>query len=228
MNLQTNQLPPRRSRHTRPKASVGLKTWVRSGLLVFGLVFFGLIGLELYKANVAREQAEAVDMILTPPEAGEAKTAAAEAETGAETETAASEPTSVALPSTPAETAQPAEQTESASVAASPPATAASSAPASTSAAVAPQTESKPVQQKTESASAAPAPAQPAPEQKPVQPAQKPKVVKHVVQKGETLFMLSRKYYGNNSNVARIAKYNGLNAETQLAEGKVVFVPLSP
>ena len=40
--------------------------------------------------------------------------------------------------------------------------------------------------------------------------------------------MLSRKYFGNNSNVSRIARYNGFHPETQLVEGKVVFVPLAP
>nr|WP_256434390.1 LysM peptidoglycan-binding domain-containing protein [Brevibacillus sp. HB1.3] len=57
-------------------------------------------------------------------------------------------------------------------------------------------------------------------------PVTKSKIVKHVVKKGETLFMLSRKYYGNNSNVRRIAKYNGLHSEAGLVEGRVVLVPL--
>ncbi|MGN7468906.1 LysM peptidoglycan-binding domain-containing protein [Brevibacillus sp. SAFN-007a] len=224
MNLETNQLPPRRSRHTRPKASAGLKTWIRSGLLVFGVVFFGLIGLELYQANVAREKGEAVEMVLPTPEADQAKTAAAERET------AAKEPTSAGHRAPSAQNAQTTGQAEGAAAAASSPA--ASSAQASASTVEAPKAvsksvESKPAHAKPAGAPAA-APASPAPEQKPAPPAQKPKVVKHVVQKGETLFMLSRKYFGNNANVARIARYNGLNAESQLVAGKVVFVPLAP
>ncbi|WP_432776940.1 LysM peptidoglycan-binding domain-containing protein [Brevibacillus gelatini] len=220
MNLETNQLPPRRSRHTRKKASVGMKTWVRSGLLVFGVVFFGLIGLELYKANLEREKAEAVRMSMATQGTSEAKPSAAGAET------AAPEPKSVVLHTTPAEPAQTAEQAQPAVAPASAAPASASSAPASTSASEIPKTQSKPVQAKTEGASVAPA--TPVPKQKPTPPAQKPKVVKHVVKKGETLYMLSRKYFGNNSNVSRIARYNGFHPETQLVEGKVVFVPLAP
>lgn len=40
--------------------------------------------------------------------------------------------------------------------------------------------------------------------------------------------MLSRKYYGNNSGVSRIAKYNGFHEETQLIAGKVVMSPDFP
>jgi nucleoid-associated protein YgaU len=53
------------------------------------------------------------------------------------------------------------------------------------------------------------------------------KVVRHVVQKGETLFKLSRQYYGNNSGVARIARYNGFSPDTELVMGKVILIPLS-
>jgi len=51
--------------------------------------------------------------------------------------------------------------------------------------------------------------------------------VRHVVQKGDTLYKLSRQYYGNNSGVARIARYNGFSPDTQLVVGKVVLIPLS-
>ncbi|MGZ0053176.1 LysM peptidoglycan-binding domain-containing protein [Brevibacillus gelatini] len=222
MNLETNQLPPRRSRHTRKKASVGMKTWVRSGLLVFGVVFFGLIGLELYKANLEREKAETVRMSMATQETSEAKPSAA----GAETAAPEPEPKSVVLHTTSAEPAQTAEQAQPAVAPASAARASASSAPASTSASEAPKTQSKPVQAKTEGALTAPATQ--VSKQKPTPSAQKPKVVKHVVKKGETLYMLSRKYFGNNSNVSRIARYNGFHPETQLVEGKVVFVPLAP
>ncbi|WP_139489210.1 LysM peptidoglycan-binding domain-containing protein [Brevibacillus dissolubilis] len=57
----------------------------------------------------------------------------------------------------------------------------------------------------------------------------KPKVtsVRHVVQKGDTLFRLSRKYYGNGMGVDRIARFNGLNVNGELPIGKVLYIPTS-
>lgn len=55
-----------------------------------------------------------------------------------------------------------------------------------------------------------------------------PKVKRHVVQKGDTLYKLSRLYYGNNGGVTRIAGYNGLSPEAQLKAGDVLTIPLSP
>lgn len=53
----------------------------------------------------------------------------------------------------------------------------------------------------------------------------KPQATKHIVQKGETLFQLSRKYYGNQSSVKKIAAFNGIAPDTALLEGKVLFIP---
>ncbi|MDA5106905.1 LysM peptidoglycan-binding domain-containing protein [Brevibacillus thermoruber] len=55
-----------------------------------------------------------------------------------------------------------------------------------------------------------------------------PKAKRHVVQKGDTLYKLSRLYYGNNGGVTRIAGYNGLSPEAQLKAGDVLTIPLSP
>ncbi|MBU8712117.1 LysM peptidoglycan-binding domain-containing protein [Brevibacillus parabrevis] len=233
MNLEMNQLPPRRSRHNRTKtSSVRFKTWVKSGLFVFGILFFGLIGFELYKANVARSTEGNTEAA--------AETQAESDETVAKAEstptTSESEPTSVVLPATPAETSAAAEQkgteeatskpasapvepTSGVSATPAPVTPIASSTPATT-----PKKENKPVQTQAKPPAA---PAMATPVQKPAETAQKPRVVKHVVQKGETLFMLSRKYFGNNSNVSRIARYNGFHTQAQLVEGKVVLVPLA-
>ncbi|MFM1652753.1 LysM peptidoglycan-binding domain-containing protein [Brevibacillus sp. B_LB10_24] len=55
---------------------------------------------------------------------------------------------------------------------------------------------------------------------------QKPlKVKRHVVKQGETLYQLSRLYYGNETNVKRIARYNGISAEAKLAVGQVISIP---
>lgn len=50
-------------------------------------------------------------------------------------------------------------------------------------------------------------------------------VIKHTVKKGDTLFALSRRYYGNNQGWKRIAQYNGLNPDEPLPIGKVLSIP---
>ncbi|WP_126427363.1 LysM peptidoglycan-binding domain-containing protein [Brevibacillus marinus] len=52
-----------------------------------------------------------------------------------------------------------------------------------------------------------------------------PRVIKHTVEKGDTLFSLSRRYYGNNQGWQRIARYNGLNPDDPLPIGKVLSIP---
>ncbi|MBY0084443.1 LysM peptidoglycan-binding domain-containing protein [Brevibacillus brevis] len=223
MNLEHNPLPPRRSRHTRPKASFSFKKWIQPGLYLFGFVFFGLIGLELYRANIPHESAATGSVEVK--DVSKAITASQGSKAGEK------EPASVVLPSAPDPNAS-----------------------ANTPPAKAKTTESKPVEPVVKATPSVQTPAvSPVPAQtttgtlvnKPNQIASpsatkvatpgkqastpsttKSKVVKHVVKKGETLFMLSRKYYGNNSNVRRIATYNGLHSEAGLVEGKIVLVPL--
>lgn len=48
---------------------------------------------------------------------------------------------------------------------------------------------------------------------------------RHVVQKGETLYQLSRMYYGHVHGVESIARYNGLDPEQQLKLGQVITIP---
>ncbi|WP_020618393.1 LysM peptidoglycan-binding domain-containing protein [Paenibacillus daejeonensis] len=47
----------------------------------------------------------------------------------------------------------------------------------------------------------------------------------HTVREGETLFSLSRQYYGDNSGAKRIAAHNGLAEDHQLRVGEVVRIP---
>lgn len=58
------------------------------------------------------------------------------------------------------------------------------------------------------------------------QPPAKPEKIRHRVKAGDTLFKLSRKYYGNGMGVDRIARYNHLNPEDPLPIGRVITIPL--
>nr|WP_241254489.1 LysM domain-containing protein [Brevibacillus sp. SYP-B805] len=54
----------------------------------------------------------------------------------------------------------------------------------------------------------------------------KPKAIRYVVKQGDTLYKLSRQYYGNNKGAAAIARYNGMDSNAQLAVGTVIYIPL--
>ncbi|WP_312108651.1 LysM peptidoglycan-binding domain-containing protein [Brevibacillus reuszeri] len=218
MNLEPNQLPPRSSRHTQRKVNVSFTKWIRSGLVVFGAVFIGVILIELYQAQLTHESekpgapsspmvtvSETTTDNIASASQEENVTSKAEVansaapivqETKTVPETKVVEKTEVPQNST---TVQPASQPS----ATTEPKTAPTASPPA-----------KPAYTATTVPASTPAP--------------KPKAIKHVVQKGETLYMLSRKYYGNNLNVSRIAKYNGFQADTQLTAGKVVMVPIAP
>ncbi|GEC90855.1 LysM peptidoglycan-binding domain-containing protein [Brevibacillus brevis] len=223
MNLEHNPLPPRRSRHTRPKASFSFKKWIQPGLYLFGFVFFGLIGLELYRANVPHESAASGSV--------EVKDVSKASATSQGSKAGEKEPVSVILPDTadpnasvtnsPAKAKTPESKPVEAAVktTSSVQTPAASPVPAQTSTAT-PVNKANQIASTSTSKVATPGKKASTPS------TTKSKVVKHVVKKGETLFMLSRKYYGNNSNVGRIAKYNGLQSEAGLVEGKIVLVPL--
>ncbi|QDS34534.1 LysM peptidoglycan-binding domain-containing protein [Brevibacillus brevis] len=223
MNLEHNPLPPRRSRHTRPKASFSFKKWIQPGLYLFGFVFFGLIGLELYRANAPHESA--ASGIVEVKDVSKASTTSQGSKAGEK------EPLSVVLPAKPDPSAsvttppakvkttesKPAEPAVKATTSVQTPAV--SPVPAQTSTGT-PENKANQIASTSTSKVATPD------KQASTPPTTKSKVVKHVVKKGETLFMLSRKYYGNNSNVGRIARYNGLHLEAGLVEGKIVLVPL--
>jgi nucleoid-associated protein YgaU len=220
VNLEHNPLPPRRSRHTRPKASFSFKKWIQPGLYLFGFVFFGLIGLELYRANVPHESAASGSVEVKDVSKANTTSQGSEKEplsvvlhdrpdpNASVTNSPAKVKTTVSKPVEPAVKATTSVQTP-----------AVSTAPAQTSTGT-------PVNKATQVASTSTSQIATPGKQASTPATTKSKVVKHVVKKGETLFMLSRKYYGNNSNVGRIARYNGLHLEAGLVEGRIVFVPL--
>ncbi|MFE1626627.1 LysM peptidoglycan-binding domain-containing protein [Brevibacillus reuszeri] len=216
MNLESNPLPPRRSRHTQRKVNFSFSKWVRSGLVVFGAVFFGVILVELYQAQVSHQAAKLGTPMVTVSEpttdniasAGQAENAA-----GSALGAAASTPTVQEGKTAPESKV---DATINVPPVSTPPSVQPSSKPGTAGEPKPTPTATVPV--KPTNPSAAPSSA----------PAPKPKAIRHVVQKGETLYMLSRKYYGNNLNVSRIAKYNGFHANTQLTAGKIVMVPLAP
>lgn len=199
-------LPPRRSRAVqRKKQKVSLKRIIQGGLIVFGTLFFGLIGLELYQAKNVNPVKPVVASI---PDSSSTETAP---ENQNQTSVASQQPSNEATPPSNEESTEPKAEVK----------------PAEPVAVTAPQP-SAPVQAAPAPQTAAPVPAAPSPVASETQTSsEQPKTVRHVVEKGDTLFKLSRKYYGNNSGVSRIARYNGLTADAQLTTGNVVIIPLS-
>lgn len=199
-------LPPRRSRAVqRKKQKVSLKRIIQGGLIVFGTLFFGLIGLELYQAKNANSVQPAAANVSDIPSAETAS------ENQDQQSTTSPQPSNEATPPTNVESTEPKGEVK----------------PAETVAVPAPQP-SAPVQAVPAPQTATPETAAPAPVVSETQTSsEQPKTVRHVVEKGDTLFKLSRKYYGNNSGVSRIARYNGLAADAQLTTGNVVIIPLS-
>ena len=215
MNLEPNQLPPRRSRHTQRKVNFSFTKWVRSGLVVFGAVFFGVILVELYQAQVSHEAAK-----LSTPELTVSEPTTDNIASAGQVENPAGKDQGATASTPPVQEAKTTPETKVDAKLEQPPVSTPSVQPASqlSTAGEPKPTPTASVPVKPTNPSAAPASA----------PAPKPKAIRHVVQKGETLYMLSRKYYGNNLNVSRIANYNGFHADTQLTAGKIVMVPLAP
>lgn len=233
MSEMLDGLPPRRSRKIQKrKRQISLKTVIQGGLVLFGALFFGLIGWELYHANQVKQ---AVPVAAEAP-ADESKARASTRDESLGGDQGQSENLGQEAN----------QQGASREGAAAPTAEAASTGeqPAPSAEKKTPQeTTSKPMTQPTQPAVPAAKPAaqtnQPntvhaPPTAQPQTGAQaqgtnaQPKAIRHVVQKGDTLFKLSRQYYGNNSGVARIARYNGFPADTQLSVGNVVMIPLAP
>ncbi|MDF2682043.1 MAG: peptidoglycan-binding protein LysM [Brevibacillus sp.] len=216
MSIEQTGLPPRRSRNKRANRPISLKKLIQSGLVLFGALFFGLIGIELYQAKVSHPTAAEDSPVVTTEEPTNVQTTPT-----SEQASASGQPAPPAIIEQPTQTAPSAAQVQP-----TPPPPGPSTAQKSGSS---PSSHAGTAEVTGNTAGPAIKPATDS--SKKGTPgaavAEKPKAVKHVVKKGETLYMLSRKYYGNNSNVSRIASYNGISLEAQLTEGKVVMVPLS-
>jgi nucleoid-associated protein YgaU len=211
VSFEENGLPPRHSRKSKQKSSIPLKKVIRSGLIVFGVLFFGLIGFELYRANIAHPSVPSGSPVVTTEEVTPQKpvselerdskpnpsTQARPAEGTVSNDQEIKETASAASPEPHPNPVQPAAPSQTGST-----------------------TTEKAIPPKTSLGTASPPPTT-------GKNAAGPKTIRHVVKKGETLFMLSRKYYGNNESVSRIARYNGFHTETQLTEGNVVMIPIS-
>lgn len=200
MNEIQGGLPPRSSRGTQRKSGrVSFKRVIQGGLILFGALFFGLIGLELYHAQGGSQSAvpnQSVDSEAKPS-----------VDSAAQEEQQPPAHNTEELSQTPVTDSDQGEA----------PATSAVTTPVTDAV-----TETTAL---TPSADQASAPQEQATSPEPA--AAQPKTVKHVVVKGDTLFKLSRQYYGNNSGASRIASYNGLAADAQLRIGTVVTIPLS-
>ncbi|USG63548.1 LysM peptidoglycan-binding domain-containing protein [Brevibacillus ruminantium] len=230
-------LPPRRLRHKhtnkhankqkisrpnrRPEAAgFSKKAVLRLGLAVFGTLFFLLICMELYKAgqsvpaNVSMEEKQGEPGQTWSPDqqastAGTLPVQAQESSPEGNTGTAQSaEPVDgIITPSAGTETEHQQNPTSDHASEQSVSHTGNTTPPA---APLQPESTVKEAvtQEKEEKAQAT--------------------VKQHKVKKGETLFQLSRLYYGHNSGVKKIAGYNGISPESQLFEGQIVQIPLSP
>lgn len=216
MREDQSGLPPRSSRVIqRKKQKVSLKRIIQGGMILFGTLFFGLIGVELYQAQKVNQAQPVVSgnpaapVVETFP-AGQGKTSPVSSEPSGQPSGETTMPATV-------ETTEPKPKTDATEAVTTPapqPATPAPATPVDTAPA-APTVQ--PVNSKPAELAA---PATPT-------PSEQPKTVKHVVEKGDTLFKLSRKYYGNNSGVSRIARYNGLASDARLTAGQVVIIPLA-
>lgn len=215
--LDVHELPPRRLRHKRGRLSY--KDVLSSGLAIFGSLFLVLVAAELYQAH----------QTLSNPPANE--TARAE-------QAAAGQPSAIAQADGSAPSASPVgsaavsggEGGQAAAIVNNPSSGSLPNESAQTKAnAVAGTASEKPATEQTNATTPASfGHTSSSGKVQAAKPAPKPKVKHHVVQKGETLFMLSRLYYGNNGGVSRIARYNGISPEAKLKAGDVLSIPLSP
>lgn len=205
----------RKLRHSKRK-TFSYSSLIKLGLLIFGTLFIGLFVLEMVKSqNLPTLSVVEKQSPPPPPETVQAAVPAVNEESQA-AEPAVNEESQTALP---AGTKQ------------SPTAAAASGNNTSKTSTASSQTTVKTEPKKqtipTKTNAAAPV-SQPAAnvEPKKAEPAEQPKAIRHVVKQGDTLFKLSRHYYGNGRGVEAIARYNGLQVDGELWVGTVLYIPM--
>jgi len=207
----------RKLRHSKQKR-ISYNSLIKLGLVVFGALFIGLFLLEMVKSQNVPEAnvtvienhstaMPAVKPVVTQEKSDPQKNSAAETK-APETNTS------------PVKSKPPA--TDGQGTAKSEPDPEQPAKPQATQSA-----ETKAKQQAPESATVPPQTSQPAAANtgKPAADAQV-EVVRHVVKQGDTLFKLSRQYYGNSRGVDSIARYNGLTKDDELLTGTVLSIPL--
>ncbi|WP_228728134.1 LysM peptidoglycan-binding domain-containing protein [Brevibacillus composti] len=229
-------------------------TLLKAGLALFGTLFFVLIGFELYKAaqsapakvtveekGYAPAGTASTQPIQQTEQAGNAKAPLPAEKVGAEANgqggaTGGTDAVSLASPgagqttgesslagdtdNTNANPSSPASASSATGVAARPQAGDKNGATAKSDVA----TKNNGAAKSEASAKNGGAPKPQTAAEQSVSPAE-PGVRQHKVKKGETLFQLSRLYYGHNSGVKKIASYNGISADAQLVEGQIVKIP---
>lgn len=213
-------LPPRSLRnHSKPKRQI--TKYFRAGLLVFGTITIGLIVFELFQAstqsNIAVSYTEPVATSLPASSEGEDEATSSSESTQENVSVSPSEPATVTNPTPPVPSLPSTDAKQNSSIL---PVEQPVKAGSQTSSA----TQTKPATQTNQTTSTK-VTAPPKPATSPAKAAE-PKVLKHRVTSGDTLFRLSRKYYGNGMGVERIAKYNGLNSNNPLPVGKIIYIPV--
>lgn len=225
-------LGSRKLRHAKRKMPIS--TLISTGLVIFGTLFVGLFVIELYQAKYNGLEKAAVTIKDSPADTGAEKTGESASQPvsadpsktqilsggdNASSNTATVNSGSTATSSNsikndkPASAAGKPDQPKSAERKPDAKQPTSGLKQGSGTPATASQQGGKPAASQTGSAGANP-------------PAAKPKAEHYVVQKGDTLFSISRKYYGNNSGVERITRYNGIDPNGQLPEGKEIMIPL--
>ncbi|MGE5701537.1 MAG: LysM peptidoglycan-binding domain-containing protein [Clostridia bacterium] len=200
----------RKLRHSKKRKSK-LTALLTLGLAVFGSLFVILIIYELFLANNAGKQKEDQVDAITANE--EVAVVAPVGNSGEPIGMGQNEPAANPISTKPVST----EPVNQAAVVQAPTVAIPMAAATPPSSAVSPAiTQSSQSSQKSSTKKAEPA-----------QAAAKPKAVKHVVQKGETLIQLSRKYYGNQRSINKIAAYNNINPNAALPIGKVLYIPVA-
>ncbi|MGC5324516.1 LysM peptidoglycan-binding domain-containing protein [Brevibacillus sp. SYSU BS000544] len=213
---QLEGLPPRSQRHSsKPKRKIA--KYFQIGLLVFGTIAVGLIVFELIqastKSNIAVTYTEPV-ATSSPVEVPATEVQGTPSVTNAlpsknNTESEGANPAKAATPEkSPTSSVAGTKETPQISKGSDPKQTPQPNVPS--------QTKQAPQMKEVSQAKQTPTPVKPA----------EPKAIKHRVVSGDTLFKLSRKYYGNGMGVERIARYNGLNQNNPLPVGKVIYIPV--
>ena len=204
----------RKLRHSKQKR-ISYNSLIKLGLVVFGALFIGLFLLEMVKSqNVPEANVTLIENHSTAIPA--VKSLATQEKPDPEKNTAA-ETKAPEINTSPVKSEQPATNGQG-----TPKSKSDQEQPAEPKASQPAETKSK---QSAESATAPAQTSQPAATHTEKTDAQV-EVVRHVVKQGDTLFKLSRQYYGNSRGVDSIARYNGLTKDDQLLTGTVLSIPL--
>ncbi|HZG17988.1 MAG TPA: LysM peptidoglycan-binding domain-containing protein [Candidatus Bathyarchaeia archaeon] len=212
-----SQMLSRKLRHSKQKR-ISYNSLIKLGLVVFGALFIGLFLLEMVKSqNVPEANVNVIENHSTAMPA--VKPLVTHEKQDPQLSTAA-ETKAPETKTSPVKSEQPATEGQG-----TPKSKPGQEQPAESKASQPAETKAK--QPAAVSPTASAQTSQPAANHtvKPAADAQV-EVVRHVVKQGDTLFKLSRQYYGNSRGVDSIARYNGLTKDDQLLTGTVLSIPV--